>query len=52
MDSDCKYEDCLTIVIKPVGDLMSNNHPYSTKVQGLELLLTEERRLQDTGREY
>lgn len=39
---------CLTIVIKAMCDLMSDNHSYSTKVKGLVLLFTEERRLQDS----
>lgn len=42
----------LTIVIETMCDLMSNNHPYSTKVKGLVLLFAEERRLQDSGRKH
>lgn len=37
-----------TVVVKAVCDLMPNNHSYSTKVKGLVLLFTEERRLQDS----
>lgn len=39
---------CLTVVVKAMCDLMSDNHSYSTKVKGLVLLFTEERRLQDS----
>lgn len=39
---------CLTVVIKSVCDLMSDNHSYSTEVKGLVLMFTEERRLQDS----
>lgn len=39
----------LTVVIKAMRDLMPNNHPYSTEVEGLVLLFAEERRLQDSG---
>lgn len=42
----------LTVVIKSVRDLMSNHHPYPAEVQSLVLMLTEERRLQDSCREH
>lgn len=41
-----------TIVIKAVGDLMPNHHPDAPEVQGLGLLLAEERGLEDPGREH
>lgn len=33
-------------------DLMSDNHPYSTEVKSLVLMLAKERRLQDSCREH
>lgn len=39
---------CLTIVVKSVCDLMSDDHSYSTEVKGLVLMFAEERRLQDS----
>lgn len=43
---------CLTVIIKSMCDLMSNNHSYPTKVKGLVLMFTEERRLQDSSRKH
>lgn len=37
------YDGCLTIVIKPVRDLMSNDHSYSSEVKSLVLMFTKER---------
>lgn len=38
-----------TVVVKAVRDLVSDDHPYSTKVEGLVLLFAEERWLQDSS---
>ena len=38
-----------TVVIKAMGDLVPNHHPDAPKVQGLWLLLAEERGLEDPG---
>lgn len=43
-----KYPSRLTVVIKSMRDLMSDNHSYPAKVKSLVLLLAEERRLQDS----
>lgn len=42
----------LTVVIESVCDLMSDNHPYSTKVKSLVLMFAEERWLQDSCRKH
>lgn len=38
----------LTVVVEAVCDLVSNDHSYSAKVEGLVLMFAEERRLQDS----
>lgn len=37
-----------TIVVEAVRDLVSDDHSYSAKVEGLVLMFAEERRLQDS----